>query len=83
MSTCSKTARRRCAHIRRRTTFSKFAPEKWVAVEEDLQWIVDDLDWSRHFPAIPKKNQRVIRKVSKIERASLKLVEWPEPKKKR
>lgn len=62
---------------------SKFAPEKWVAVEEDLQWIVDDLDWSRHFPAIPKKNQRVIRKVSKIERASLKLVEWPEPKKKR
>lgn len=55
---------------------SKYNPETWVTPAEDLIWLVDTLDQSRHFPIIPKKNQRLIRKTSRIERKVLTLEEW-------
>lgn len=55
---------------------SKFAPERWVTADEELFWLVEALDSSRHFPTVPTKNLRVLRKAYKIELRAMKLVEW-------
>lgn len=59
---------------------SKYAPEKWVTAGEDLDEIAEALDKSRHFPAVPEKNRRLLRKGSKTEIATMKVVEWREPR---
>lgn len=55
---------------------SKFRPERWVSAKEDLWWLVEALDSSRHFPAVPKKNARLLRKAYPIELRAMKIVEW-------
>jgi hypothetical protein len=55
---------------------SRFGPKKWVTAGEDLYWLVDRLDDSRHFPLVPKKNRRLVRKTSQVERDSLLHAEW-------
>lgn len=59
----------------------KFAPEQWVTSEKNLLWLADALDDSRHFPIVPKKNQRLLRKASAIELRAMCVVEWKPPKK--
>jgi hypothetical protein len=54
---------------------SKYPPERWVTASEELFWLVEALDASPHFPLVGKKNLP-LRKVSKIEIATLKLTEW-------
>lgn len=55
----------------------RFAPERWVTVEENLFWLAEKLDNSRHFPIVPKKNMRLLRKASKIELRAMRITEWP------
>lgn len=55
---------------------TRFAPEKWVTTEEHLQWLVNAVDRSRHFPVAPHKNMRSLRKTDAIEIRSQELVEW-------
>ncbi len=59
---------------------SRYAPEKWVTAEEDLHWIVDAIDASRHFPIAPEKNMRQLRRPAHIEIKAGNLVEWKVPK---
>ncbi|MBI4079833.1 hypothetical protein HY414_01210 [Candidatus Kaiserbacteria bacterium] len=60
---------------------SKFPPEKWVTAERDLWWLVEALDNTRHFPIIPKKNLRSLRKAYPVELRAMKIVEWKPSKK--
>lgn len=62
---------------------SKYPLKKWIAAGEELFDLMRALDRSRHFPLIPKKNRRLIRKASKIERSVLQIPEWPAPRKSR
>lgn len=62
---------------------SRYAPKRWVVGEEELQWLVDDLDNSRHFPAVAKKNIKHLRKASGVELRALTHVEWRDPRSKR
>ncbi|MBI5644946.1 hypothetical protein HY970_02500 [Candidatus Kaiserbacteria bacterium] len=54
----------------------RFAPEKWVTAEADLEWMVEKLDSSKHFPIAPKKNLQLIRKASGIELRASEITEW-------
>ncbi len=58
---------------------SKFGPEKWVTPYEDLVWLVDALDASRHFPISGKKNVRALRNASRFECAATFATEWKKP----
>lgn len=49
---------------------------KWITSEKNLWYIASALDRSPHTKIVPKKNTRVIRPISKIERASFTLTEW-------
>jgi hypothetical protein len=62
---------------------SRFSPKRWVAVEEELHWLVDRLDESRHFPAVPRTHIRLLRKASRIELRIMDILEWERPRKHR
>ena len=70
-------------HYSRPFDLSRFAPEKWITAGEELYWLVDRIDDSRHFPLVPQKNRRLIRKASKVERDSLLHAEWKRQGKKK
>jgi len=56
---------------------AKFAPERWVVVEEPLEWLAIALDNSRHFPTAPLpmlKNKT--RRASNAELDASDVREW-------
>jgi hypothetical protein len=55
---------------------SKFSPESWVTAEKELFSLVEVLDNSRHFPIVPKKNVKHLRKSSRVELEVLDIEEW-------
>ncbi len=61
----------------------QYPPERWLTVEEDLEWVAEDLDTAPHFPAAPKNILRTLRPTAQIERKILLLVEEKDPRKKK
>lgn len=59
---------------------SRYAPEGWITAEEELFWLVEVLDNSKHFPLVPKKNLRLLRKAYDVELRAMKIVEWKPPR---
>lgn len=59
---------------------TRYAPEAWVTAEEDLDSLVDDLDRARHFPLVPKKNRRLMRRASGFEIKATAVTEWKKAK---
>ena len=55
---------------------SRFSPQTWVTTEEDLDWLVEKLDTSRHFPIVPRRNARKLRKADAIELVAQEYTEW-------
>lgn len=49
---------------------------KWITDEKNLWQISDALDAMTHFPLVPKKNKKFIRKAGPIEIKAAKLTEW-------
>jgi hypothetical protein len=62
---------------------SAIAPRRWVIAPEELHWLVDRLDNVKHFPAVPRKNLRVLRKASYVELRVMDILEWKKPKTRR
>lgn len=58
---------------------SKYRPEQWVTEEKELDWLVDALDNSLHFPVAPPNIIRKLRKASKLEVRAINVTEWPSP----
>ncbi len=50
--------------------------DNWVYADEDLWGIDQEIDASRHFEIVPRKNRRFLRGADQIERDAGKLVEW-------
>jgi len=59
---------------------TRFAPERWVTAEEDLDWLAEALDKSKHFPIAPKENLRLLRNASRVERKAAELQQEKPPK---
>jgi len=60
----------------------RYDPAFWVMSEKSLEQVAEDLDESPHFPIVPAKNMRMLRRASAIEIQLLDVVEWKRPKKK-
>ena len=59
---------------------SRYAPQRWLTAEGELDWLATALDTCRHFPALPKTTRRLLRKTSPVERRMLALTDWPDPR---
>lgn len=55
---------------------SRYAPERWITAEAELDWLVHALDASAHAPIIPKGNLRKLRPASAFEIHASAAVEW-------
>jgi hypothetical protein len=55
-------------------------PEKWVAAEEDLDWLMDALDNSPHVPVAPAWAMKIRRRSPSVELRAQMVLEWPDPR---
>lgn len=56
---------------------SKYPLEEWLTGDEELFDLVQDLDASPHFPLVPKKNLKFLRRATQFEIDTLDAKEWP------
>lgn len=61
---------------------SKYPPEKWITSGESLDWLMATISKSRYFPVVPEKFERQLRRASNVELKALKIVDFPDPRKK-
>ena len=64
-------------------SLSRYAPRRWFAATEDLDWLVIALDNSRHLPLAPRRVLAKRRRASPLERRTTEFTEWPAPRKRR
>src|SRR3990167_7309680 len=62
-------------------SLTRYPVKTWVTAEKDLHFLVEALDSSHHFPIVPGKTMRLLRKASRVETKAMNIVEWPELKK--
>jgi hypothetical protein len=62
-------------------SLTRFAPERWVIADEELHWLMDELDNAPHVPVAPPQVLRARRRSSKIELQAQEAVEWKRPRK--
>lgn len=48
----------------------------WITAEENLDAVVEALDFSRHFKIVPAKNRRLLRKADAMEKKAGSIIEW-------
>lgn len=54
----------------------KFDPAKWVTLEEDVDWLAEELGEARHFPIAPPAVIKNLRRATKIEVETTVTREW-------
>jgi hypothetical protein len=62
--------------ISRPFDLGRYAPERWVTAEEDLEWLQDKLNELSHAPLVPRGLISALRDISPLEQQALKLVDW-------
>jgi hypothetical protein len=60
---------------------TRYAPERWLTPEEDLDWLMVALDEAVHLPIAPKASLKRQRRSTAFERAAHNRTEWPDPRK--
>lgn len=64
-------------------SLARFAPKRWVIADEDLHWLMDELDSSPHVPVAPKHALLRRRRTTRVELKSQDVVEWYVPPERR
>lgn len=64
-------------------SLTRYAPKRWVIADENLHWLMDDLDDSSHVLLAPKHVMRKRRPASKFEMRAQEPTEWPDPRKRK
>lgn len=59
---------------------TRYAPERWVTAEEDLDWLMLALDLAPHVPVAPKQAMRKRRRSAPVEMRAQEVVEWAYPR---
>lgn len=62
-------------------SLKRFAPQRWLIAEDDLHWLMDELDAAPHEKIAPAPALRARRRSSKIELKAQEVVEWKRPRK--
>jgi hypothetical protein len=62
---------------------ARYAPQRWVTAEEDLEWLMQALDHSPHQRVAPKSALKKRLPAAKVELRTLAIVEWRDPRKRK
>ena len=55
---------------------SRYAFERWLTVDEELYWLTEALDKTRHYQTVPKRSRRHLRLVAPVELRAMTVIEW-------
>lgn len=55
---------------------SRFNPERWLTSDKKLDWLVEKLDFSRHYPAVSQNILASLGPVSAITHEASRTIEW-------
>jgi hypothetical protein len=64
-------------------SLTRYAPARWVTAEEDLDWLMDELDAFPHEPVAPRQVLARRRRATRVELRSQDLTEHPVPRERR
>jgi hypothetical protein len=64
-------------------SLARYAPKRWITADEDLDWLMYDLDCSPHVPVAPRRTLHRRQRTSAVELRMLGIVEWPDPRKRK
>jgi hypothetical protein len=64
-------------------SLTRYAPARWVIAEEELDWLMERLDDSRHELLAPPSVLRRRRRATAFERDVVEALEYPDPRKPR
>jgi len=64
-------------------SLARFAPRRWVIADDELHWLMDELDNSPHVPVAPPQAMRTRRRSSRVELLAQEVLEWPDPRKRK
>jgi len=78
---CLPSGRKSMLAFSRPYSLDRYAPEDWVVSEDDLHWLVDELDNSPHHAVAPLRVLHARRRSAEIELDAQKHVEWVAPRK--
>ena len=70
--------RKSLRHFSKPFDLARYAPERWVTAEADLDWLVHAMDASPHLPIVPKGNLSQLRPASPFEIHASAAIEWTE-----
>ena len=76
---CLPSGRKSLLAFSRPFSLHRYAPARWVTAEDDLHWLMDELDASPHEAVAPKHVKQ--RRSAPIEIAAQAMVEWERPRK--
>lgn len=62
---------------------TRYAPERWLTPEDDLDWLMLALDEAPHVPIAPRASLKRQRRSSAFERDAHNRTEWPDPRPKK
>ena len=62
---------------------TRYAPARWVIAQEELDWLMETLDDSRHELLAPPKLLRARRRATAFERDVVEQLEYPDPRKRK
>jgi len=62
-------------------SLTRYRPARWLTADENLHWLMDELDESPHIPVAPAWAMKMRRRSSAIELRAQDVVDWVDPRK--
>ncbi|HTQ82271.1 MAG TPA: hypothetical protein VMI47_03300 [Pseudolabrys sp.] len=62
-------------------SLTRYRPARWLTADENLHWLMDELDESPHIPVAPAWAMKMRRRSSAIELRAQDVVDWADPRK--
>lgn len=55
---------------------SRYPLQRWLTADDELYWLTEALDKSRHYQTVPKRSRRHLRLVAPVELRAMTVIEW-------
>jgi hypothetical protein len=80
---CLSSGRKSLLEYTRPIAMTRYAPQRWVTLPEDLDWLLVMLDDAPHIPLAPKAAMKKLRRATPVEIKAQSILDWPDPRPKK
>lgn len=80
---CLSSGRKSLLEYSRPIAMTRYAPQRWVILPDDLDWLLLMLDDAPHIPLAPKHAMKRLRRATPVEIKAQSILDWPDPRPKK